>query len=65
MTVAATGMFEIETKNLAKKFGRLPAVNDLNLQVTKGTIFGFLGVQRFWIRQRGGIKPLRAAAPEW
>jgi ABC-2 type transport system ATP-binding protein len=36
-------MFEIETKNLTKKFGRLVAVNDLNLQIPKGTIFGFLG----------------------
>ena len=36
-------MFEIETKSLTKKFGRLVAVNDLSLQVTKGTIFGFLG----------------------
>lgn len=36
-------MFEIETKNLTKKFGRLVAVNDLNLQISKGTIFGFLG----------------------
>lgn len=38
-----TEMFEIETKNLTKKFGRLVAVNDLNLQIPKGTIFGFLG----------------------
>ena len=36
-------MFEIETKNLTKKFGRLVAVNNLNLQISKGTIFGFLG----------------------
>jgi len=36
-------MFEIETKNLTKKFGRLLAVSDLNLQIPKGTIFGFLG----------------------
>jgi len=36
-------MFEIETRSLTKKYGRLVAVNDLNLQVTKGTIFGFLG----------------------
>jgi ABC-2 type transport system ATP-binding protein len=36
-------MFEIESKNLTKKFGRLVAVNDLNLQIPKGTIFGFLG----------------------
>lgn len=36
-------MFEIETKNLTKSFGRLLAVNDLELQIPKGTIFGFLG----------------------
>jgi ABC-2 type transport system ATP-binding protein len=36
-------MFEIETQNLTKKFGRLVAVNNLNLQIPKGTIFGFLG----------------------
>lgn len=36
-------MFEIETQNLTKKFGRLVAVHDLNLEIPKGTIFGFLG----------------------
>lgn len=36
-------MFEIETRNLTRKFGGLVAVNDLNLQIPKGTIFGFLG----------------------
>ncbi len=36
-------MFEIETKNLTKNFGGLVAVNNLNLQIPKGTIFGFLG----------------------
>jgi len=36
-------MFEIETQNLTKKFGRLVAVNNLNLEIPKGTIFGFLG----------------------
>lgn len=36
-------MFEIETENLTKYFGRLAAVNNLNLQIPKGTIFGFLG----------------------
>ena len=36
-------MFEIETKNLTKNFGGLVAVNNLNLQIHKGTIFGFLG----------------------
>jgi ABC-2 type transport system ATP-binding protein len=36
-------MFEIETKNLTKEFGTLVAVNKLELQIAKGTIFGFLG----------------------
>ena len=36
-------MFEIETSGLTKAFGNLVAVNNLNLQVPKGTIFGFLG----------------------
>src|SRR6267143_4969671 len=36
-------MPEIETQNLTKKFGRLLAVHNLNLQIPKGTIFGFLG----------------------
>ena len=36
-------MFEIETNNLTRKFGRLVAVNSLELQIPKGTIFGFLG----------------------
>ena len=36
-------MFEIETQNLTKKFGRLVAVHNLNLEIPKGTIFGFLG----------------------
>lgn len=36
-------MFEIETHNLTKKFGDLVAVRDLELQIPKGTLFGFLG----------------------
>jgi ABC-2 type transport system ATP-binding protein len=36
-------MFEIETNNLTKKFGRLVAVRNLNLEIPKGTIYGFLG----------------------
>ena len=36
-------MLEIETQNLTKKFGRLLAVHNLNLEIPKGTIFGFLG----------------------
>ncbi len=33
----------IETENLTKKFGDLVAVDNLNLKVPKGSIFGFLG----------------------
>jgi len=36
-------MFEIETQNLTKSFGPLLAIQNLNLQIPKGTIFGFLG----------------------
>ena len=36
-------MFEIETRDLTRRFGRLIAVDALNLQIPKGTIFGFLG----------------------
>lgn len=36
-------MAEIETQNLTRTFGTLLAVNNLNLQVPAGTIFGFLG----------------------
>ena len=35
--------FAVETINLLKKFGRLTAVNNLNLQVRSNTIHGFLG----------------------
>ena len=33
----------IETKNLTKKFGNFSAVNQVNLKVPKGGIYGFLG----------------------
>jgi len=36
-------MPEIEIRNLTKSFGHLVAVNNLNLEIPKGTIFGFLG----------------------
>ena len=36
-------MFEIETHNLTRTFGELVAVRDLELQLPKGTLFGFLG----------------------
>jgi len=36
-------MFEIEISNLSKSFGRLLAVDALNLSISRGTIFGFLG----------------------
>jgi ABC-2 type transport system ATP-binding protein len=36
-------MMEIEAHGLTKNFGAFTAVRDLNLQVPRGTIFGFLG----------------------
>ncbi len=36
-------MNAIETHGLTKKFGKLVAVNDLNLNVPEGKIYGFLG----------------------
>jgi len=33
----------IETKNLTKNYGTLTALNDLNLTIRKGDIFGFIG----------------------
>src|SRR5436189_567697 len=33
----------ISTNRLTKAFGKLVAVNDLNLQVLRGDVFGFLG----------------------
>jgi len=33
----------IETKNLTKAFGKLLAVNNLNITVNSGEIYGFLG----------------------
>jgi len=36
-------MSAIELKNLTKKYGSLTAVNNLNLEIENGEIFGFLG----------------------
>ncbi len=33
----------IEVENLKKKYGKIEAVNDLNLSVNKGELFGFIG----------------------
>ena len=33
----------IETSNLSKKYGKFTAVNNLNMSVEEGEIFGFLG----------------------
>jgi ABC-2 type transport system ATP-binding protein len=33
----------IQLKDLTKKYGEFPAVNDLNLSVKKGEVFGFIG----------------------
>jgi ABC-2 type transport system ATP-binding protein len=36
-------MFEIETQNLTKFYGKSRGIIDLNLQIEKGEIFGFIG----------------------
>ncbi len=36
-------MYIIETRNLTKKFGKLTAVNKLNLKINEGEIYGLLG----------------------
>ncbi|MEM5790692.1 MAG: ATP-binding cassette domain-containing protein [Candidatus Aenigmatarchaeota archaeon] len=36
----------IETKNLAKHYEKIKAVDDLNIQVNEGEIFGLLGPNR-------------------
>jgi ABC-type multidrug transport system ATPase subunit len=36
-------MIVIETENLTKRFGETVAVKNLNLEVPKGGVFGFLG----------------------
>jgi ABC-2 type transport system ATP-binding protein len=38
-----TGQTIIETNGLTKKYGSQTAVNDLNLQIWEGEVFGFLG----------------------
>lgn len=34
----------IETKNLSKTYGKFHALNDVNLQVPSGSIYGFIGL---------------------
>jgi len=36
-------MFMLETKNLTKKFGKFTALNQVNLQIKEGEVFGFIG----------------------
>jgi ABC-2 type transport system ATP-binding protein len=49
----------IELKNLTKKYGAFQAVNDLNLSVKKGEVFGFIGPngagKTTTIKMMGGI----------
>ena len=33
----------IELKNLTKRYGEVVAVNDLNIKIAQGEIFGFIG----------------------
>jgi ABC-2 type transport system ATP-binding protein len=41
--VIVKDMHIIETKNLTKKFEKMTAVDNLNLQINEGEIFGLLG----------------------
>lgn len=36
-------MFAIETANLCKSYGKFRGIEDINLQIVKGEIFGFIG----------------------
>ncbi|MFN2235946.1 MAG: ATP-binding cassette domain-containing protein, partial [Anaerolineales bacterium] len=36
-------MFAIETINLTRQFGKLTAVNALNLRIPAGSLFGLIG----------------------
>ena len=52
--------YVIELTGLTKKYGDFTAVNDLNLQIRKGEIFGLLGPNgagpdRTYIRFRKGM----------
>lgn len=42
-TTASTGEVALRTIQLSKRYGQRMAVNDLNLEVRRGEIFGFLG----------------------
>ena len=35
--------YSLETKNLTKKFGKLTALDNINLSVNKGEVFGYIG----------------------
>jgi ABC-2 type transport system ATP-binding protein len=41
--VARNGQVIVRTENLTKRFGKIVAVNELNLEIHRGQIFGFLG----------------------
>ncbi|MBL4680452.1 MAG: ABC transporter ATP-binding protein [Pseudomonadales bacterium] len=43
MSAAFTGNFAIRTRRLCRRFGELIAINNLDLDVEKGSIYGFLG----------------------
>ncbi|HEV2654361.1 MAG TPA: ABC transporter ATP-binding protein, partial [Ktedonobacteraceae bacterium] len=38
-----TGEVVLQARNLSKKYGQRLAVDDLNLSIQRGDIFGFLG----------------------
>jgi ABC-2 type transport system ATP-binding protein len=41
--MGTTSEYAIEAQNITKKYGDFLAVNDLNLKIKKGEVFGFLG----------------------
>jgi len=43
MEMHTSNKYIIQTSNLTKVFGRITAVDNLNLSVERGKIFGFLG----------------------
>jgi ABC-2 type transport system ATP-binding protein len=43
MSEHGNGAYAIETHNLSKRYGRMVAVHQLNLRVTRGALFGFIG----------------------
>jgi ABC-2 type transport system ATP-binding protein len=43
MATSTTVNFAVETRDLTRRYGRVAAVDHLNLQVSRGALFGFIG----------------------